>query len=276
MNFLRTCILFLMLYLIFEKQITVGQFFSLLIYSFFIFGPLQELGNVINIYRETEASLANFEAIFEIPVDPKPASPVARRRPAHARVRGRQLHAPDGGRRPRWPASRFDVRRGRDRGVRRAVGLWEDDAGQAARRPLSVRRTDASSTTASRATAVDLDRFRERIGLVTQDAQLFSGIDPREPAVRAPRCDGRPSASTCCARAAATIAAQPRRQGTRHRDRRGRDEDLRRREAAPLDRARAAPRAAPPRVRRGDVVARLAHRGGDQPHDARRRRRAPT
>src|SRR5689334_9137674 len=76
-NFLRTCILFLMLYLIFEKQITVGQFFSLLIYSFFIFGPLQELGNVINIYRETEASLANFDAIFQIPVDPKPASPVA-------------------------------------------------------------------------------------------------------------------------------------------------------------------------------------------------------
>ena len=75
-NFLRTCILFLMLYLIFEKQITVGQFFSLLIYSFFIFGPLQELGNVINIYRETEASLANFDAIFEIPIDPKPVNPV--------------------------------------------------------------------------------------------------------------------------------------------------------------------------------------------------------
>ncbi|MDQ3518131.1 MAG: ABC transporter ATP-binding protein, partial [Gemmatimonadota bacterium] len=58
-NFLRTCILFLMLYLIFAQQITVGQFFSLLIYSFFIFGPLQEMGNLINIYRETEASLAN-------------------------------------------------------------------------------------------------------------------------------------------------------------------------------------------------------------------------
>jgi len=59
-NFLRTSILFLMLFLIFRQEITVGQFFSLLIYSFFIFGPLQELGNVINIYRETEASLANF------------------------------------------------------------------------------------------------------------------------------------------------------------------------------------------------------------------------
>src|SRR3954470_9579339 len=75
-NALRTCILFLMLYLIFIGQITVGQFFSLLIYSFFIFGPLQELGNVINVYRETEASLANFDAILAMPVDPKPADPV--------------------------------------------------------------------------------------------------------------------------------------------------------------------------------------------------------
>src|ERR1035438_10244112 len=35
-----------MLYLIFTQRIMVGQFFSLFIYSFFIFGPLQELGNV--------------------------------------------------------------------------------------------------------------------------------------------------------------------------------------------------------------------------------------
>ena len=87
MNFLRTCILFLMLYLIFEQQITVGQFFSLLIYSFFIFGPLQELGNVINIYRETEASLANFEAIFEIADRSEAGEPGGGGRPAHARVR---------------------------------------------------------------------------------------------------------------------------------------------------------------------------------------------
>ena len=57
-NLLRTSILFLMLYLIFTQKITVGQFFSLFIYSFFIFGPLQELGNIINTYRETEVSLA--------------------------------------------------------------------------------------------------------------------------------------------------------------------------------------------------------------------------
>src|SRR3954465_6742201 len=75
-NFLRTLILFMMLYLIFTQKITVGQFFSLLFYSFFIFGPMQELGNIINVYRETEVSLANFQKILETPKDPKPIAPV--------------------------------------------------------------------------------------------------------------------------------------------------------------------------------------------------------
>ncbi len=66
-NALRTGIMFLMLYLIFTHRISVGQFFSLWIYSFFIFGPLQEIGNVINIYRETEVSLKNFADILATP-----------------------------------------------------------------------------------------------------------------------------------------------------------------------------------------------------------------
>ena len=74
-NLLRTSIMFLMLYLIYTRAITVGQFFSLFIYSFFIFGPLQELGNVINIYRETEASLNIYEKILQIPKEAKPANP---------------------------------------------------------------------------------------------------------------------------------------------------------------------------------------------------------
>src|SRR3954447_24683994 len=79
-NLLRTSILFLMLYLIFTQRITVGQFFSLFIYSFFVFGPLQELGNVVNTYRETEASLQNFEEILALPPEPRPADPI----PVHA------------------------------------------------------------------------------------------------------------------------------------------------------------------------------------------------
>ncbi|HEX7880134.1 MAG TPA: ABC transporter ATP-binding protein, partial [Candidatus Eisenbacteria bacterium] len=75
-NALRTSILFLMLYLIFAGQISVGQFFSLFIYSFFIFGPLQELGNIINIYREAEVSLKNFQEILDTAPEPVPARPV--------------------------------------------------------------------------------------------------------------------------------------------------------------------------------------------------------
>jgi len=76
-NFLRTSILFLMMYLIFSRVITAGEFFSLYIYSFFIFGPLQELGNIINVYRETEVSLNNFKDIIETPLEKKPDNPVS-------------------------------------------------------------------------------------------------------------------------------------------------------------------------------------------------------
>src|SRR5207248_9580471 len=75
-NLLRTSILLLMLYLIYTQRITVGQFFSLFIYSFFIFGPLQELGNVVNAYRETEASLHNFETILALRPEPRPERPI--------------------------------------------------------------------------------------------------------------------------------------------------------------------------------------------------------
>src|SRR3954471_5096785 len=75
-NALRTSILGLMLYLIYTQRITVGQFFSLWIYSFFIFGPLQELGNVVSTYRETEVSLQNFEAILALAPEPTPEKPV--------------------------------------------------------------------------------------------------------------------------------------------------------------------------------------------------------
>jgi ATP-binding cassette subfamily B protein len=76
-NFLRTSILMFMMYLIFAQQITTGEFFSLFVYSFFIFTPLQEMGNIINTYRETEVSLNNFSDILSMPVEPKPEKPVS-------------------------------------------------------------------------------------------------------------------------------------------------------------------------------------------------------
>ena len=172
-NFLRTSILFLMLYMIYAQMITVGQFFSLFIYSFFIFGPLQELGNVINIYRETEVSLKNFDDILKTPVEPKPARPVNagtletlafeqvsfkhQTANVHAlqnvtfEVHSRQTIAfvgPSGS--------------GKTTLVKLLVGLYRPQSGRILYNGWS-------------GDVIDLDALRERIGLVTQDTQLFAG-----------------------------------------------------------------------------------------------------
>jgi ATP-binding cassette subfamily B protein len=76
-NFLRQSILFMLLYMIFHKDMSLGQLMTLQFYSFFIFGPLQEMGNVILSYREAEASLINFKRIMDKPIEVKPLNPIA-------------------------------------------------------------------------------------------------------------------------------------------------------------------------------------------------------
>jgi ATP-binding cassette subfamily B protein len=172
-NFLRTSILFLMLYLIFSQQITVGQFFSLFIYSFFIFGPLQELGNVINIYREAEVSLKNFATILQSPPEPTPADPVVLERidtlefdAVGFKHRSARAHALGGvsftARRGETVAFVGPSGAGKTTLVKLLVGLYRPQEGRI------LYNGHASDTVA-------LDRFRERIGFVTQDTQLFSG-----------------------------------------------------------------------------------------------------
>lgn len=74
-NASRSAILLLMLYLIFERIITLGQFFSLLFYSFFLFNPLGEFGNVASQYQEAKASTEALQKILELKPDPKPINP---------------------------------------------------------------------------------------------------------------------------------------------------------------------------------------------------------
>jgi len=76
-NALRQVITFTLMWLIFKEILTVGQLISLQFYSFFIFGPLQEIGSIILSYRETEASLNNFDALMKKPIDTPPTNPIA-------------------------------------------------------------------------------------------------------------------------------------------------------------------------------------------------------
>lgn len=172
-NFLRTTILGLMLYMIFDQQITFGQFFSLWIYSFFIFGPLQEMGNVINIYRETEVSLKNFEDILNSPKEPKPPAPVtvsAIETLTFEEVSFKHLSATKAA----LNGISFEVRRGETIAfvgpsgsgkttlVKLLIGLYAPNEGRILYNGHA-------------ASAIDLEALRERIGFVTQDTQLFSG-----------------------------------------------------------------------------------------------------
>jgi ATP-binding cassette, subfamily B, bacterial len=172
-NLLRTSILFLMLYLIFTQRITVGQFFSLFIYSFFVFGPLQELGNIINIYRETEASLNSFEEILRIPPEPKPAHPVRLGKLESLEFEGVTFQHRSANR-PAVSDISFRVGSGdtiafvgpsgagKTTLVKLLVGLYQPHSGA-----VYYNGTDAA--------AFDIDELRAQIGFVTQDTQLFSG-----------------------------------------------------------------------------------------------------
>jgi ATP-binding cassette subfamily B protein len=172
-NALRNMILFLMLYQVFAGTISVGEFFSLFIYSFFIFGPLQELGNVINIYRETEVSLHNFQAILDTPKDPKPSDPFAIGDIQTLAFDSVSFKHPSSANKALEDIS-FSAKQGETVAfvgpsgsgkttlVKLLVGLYNPEKGQ-------ILYNDKQGT------AIDLDLLREQIGFVTQDTQLFSG-----------------------------------------------------------------------------------------------------
>ncbi len=74
-NFLRQVIMFTLLWLVFRDKLTVGQVMALMFYSFFIFGPLQEIGNIILSYREAEASMNNFHDLMNKVPEKYPEKP---------------------------------------------------------------------------------------------------------------------------------------------------------------------------------------------------------
>lgn len=172
-NLLRNTLLTLFTILIFYNRLTVGQMFSLQIYSFFIFGPLQELGNIINTYREAEVSLNNFDAIMQSPKDHKPEKPVTLnhiQKLAFENVSFKHqtaaTHALENisfstglGQTIAFAGPSGS---GKTTLVKLLVGLYQPENGNVLYNNHSGR-------------DIDLDRLREQIGLVTQDTQLFSG-----------------------------------------------------------------------------------------------------
>jgi ATP-binding cassette subfamily B protein len=172
-NLMRNLILLLMLYLVFKDKITIGEMFSLFIYSFFIFGPLQELGNIIGIYRETEVSLKNFEKILSTPKEPRPETDRelgSLESIAFEMVSFKHLSANTNAlqniniviNKGETIAFVGPSGSGKTTLVKLLVGLYRPVEGDLKYNNLSVK-------------DVNIDKLREQIGFVTQDTQLFSG-----------------------------------------------------------------------------------------------------
>jgi ATP-binding cassette subfamily B protein len=172
-NFVRSSMVVVLLILIFENTISPGQYFSFLFYSFFLFGPLQELGNVILAWREAEVSLGNFKAILSTPIDQKPLNPVKLdkiTKLAFKDVNFKHLT----GKHNALNDITFSTHNGETIAfvgpsgsgkttlVKLLVGLYQPIEGE-------VFYNNTSSK------EIDLDLLREKIGFVTQDTQLFSG-----------------------------------------------------------------------------------------------------
>ncbi|MDZ4751770.1 MAG: ABC transporter ATP-binding protein [Flavobacteriales bacterium] len=172
-NFLRTCLIFFLYTLFFEASITFGEVWSLVIYSFFIFGPLQEIGTFIGAYREAEVSLKMFEEIMEKPVDYKAPNPKKisglnsfsfnqvefRHKAGNTYALKDISFSVSGGETIAFVGPSGS---GKSTMVKLLTGLYRPNEGK-----ILYGNIDSSE--------VDMNEIRERIGLVTQDTHLFAG-----------------------------------------------------------------------------------------------------
>jgi len=166
-------IIFILLLFLFYNKLTVGQLIMMQLYFYSMFGMLGELGSVIMAYRDVEASLNNLRAILNKPIEVGPAhpSPVGVIRSIcfdkvsflHQSVAQPALqHVSFDARMGETIAIAGPSGAGKTTLVKLLVGLYQPASG-------SILYNDHRHDT------IDFAELRQQIGVVTQDAQLFSG-----------------------------------------------------------------------------------------------------
>jgi ATP-binding cassette subfamily B protein len=172
-HFLRTCVVFTLYYFLFGNKIIVGDLLTMVFFTFFIFGPLQELGSFIIALNETKVSMENFKELLEAPKEfrPKKAKKVGvieslqfnevsfkHKTAKFAAVENISFNIKKG----ETVAFVGPSGAGKTTLVKLLVGLYPPAKG-------NVKYNQIDST------EIDLLELRKQLGFVTQDAQLFSG-----------------------------------------------------------------------------------------------------
>ena len=172
-NTLRQAIMFFLLYLVFKGELVVAQIIALQFFSFFIFNPLQEMGNVILSYREAEASLNNFQKVLSTPIEVKPISPkqinaistlqfenvVFQHKTASFKALNNISFSVNKGETIAFVGPSGS---GKSTLVKLLVGLYTPLEGNVKYNNINYNE-------------IEIDELRAQLGFVTQDTQLFSG-----------------------------------------------------------------------------------------------------
>ena len=172
-HLVRTCLVFVLYYYVFKKEIQPGDLITLMFFSFFIFNPMQELGNVIITYNETKASMENYAKLMESKSESRPINPLPLGDIKNLRFDNISFK--------HQTASSYAVKNisfsanagetiafvgpsgsGKTTLVKMLVGLYTTQEG-------------AIYYNEKNANDIDLQELRKQLGFVTQDAQLFSG-----------------------------------------------------------------------------------------------------
>jgi ATP-binding cassette subfamily B protein len=172
-NTLRQVILFLLMWLVFKDSMQPHEMVTMQFFSFFIFGPLQEIGNIILSYREAEASIANYHNLMQkepekIPTDPVHLGEIETLQFQH--IGFQHLTA----KQKAIDNISFAVNRGETVAfvgpsgsgkttlMKLLVGLYRPQEGKILYNGLDENE-------------INFEDLRKQIGFVTQDTQLFSG-----------------------------------------------------------------------------------------------------
>lgn len=172
-HFVRTCLVFSLYCFLFNDIIKIGDLITLMFFSFFIFNPLQELGNVITIYNETKVSMDNFAKLInsnseEVPEQPNTLGSIKEVefknvsfghkssegyavKDINIKIEGGKTIAfvgPSGS--------------GKTTLVKLLLGLYKPNQGEVLYNHINSNN-------------INLNELRVQLGLVSQDSQLFSG-----------------------------------------------------------------------------------------------------
>ena len=237
LNLLKNSILFILLWLIFRDVLSTGELIAMQFISTTIFGPLQDLGNIILQYREVDASIQSFDTLMNKPIerrpeDPDEIGPLERIRFEDVVFRHRtaSFNAVDG--------VSFDVRSGetiaivgpsgsgKSTLVKLLVGLYKPVSG-------SIFFNGASSAN------IRYNPLRRQIGFVTQETQLYRRQHQGQHALReiGRHRRGDPGG---LGQSPGDPVSRPRLRGDRYDHRRERHQAVRRRKAASFHRQGAA------------------------------------